>query len=153
MIKHLTADGLITSERRGHALTLKGTENVVGILRRISKPQEVDLGGVVSGRQSLIIAYSSSTQIDSAVGLRDTALKAGADGAMLLEYDGEKLIFPGHGMAFSEYPHAAAALQKLKLARGDVVIVSFSSSQKLAEDGALALAIRLTHMENFSAAL
>jgi predicted transcriptional regulator len=145
IIKRLSKEGLVSSSKKGHSLTDKGLEAVSKRLTSMSKPIAFDLTGLVpSGYQSLVVVYRMGDTLSGTVGLRDTALRAGADGAVILVYEGEYgLRFPDSGMDLSEYPLAAEKLLGLDLADGDVVVIGFASSREKAEDGAVAVALQM----------
>lgn len=144
IIKRLDSEGLVSSSRRGHTLTGKGREEVAGILDKMSKPVDFHAPDLVSeGVQKLVVVYGAADRVGAGVRLRDTALKAGADGAVILVYDGV-LRFPDGGIDLQQYPEALERLNKLDLSVGDVVVVGFAASEHAAEDGALAVAVELT---------
>ena len=73
--------------------------------------------------------------------MRDTALKNGADGALVLEYNGELKFYGLEGsdndVHFKEIEH------KFELSSGDLVVVAYAGSYKLAEHGVLAVVIEI----------
>ncbi|MFH1055935.1 MAG: DUF4443 domain-containing protein [Candidatus Altiarchaeota archaeon] len=141
IIKRLTAKGLVTSSQAGHALTAPGKRVVHDKLKLMTKPIPIE-SGLVSGIQSLVLVHSASEKVGDGVKLRDVALKAGADGAVILVYD-KGLVFPKSGLDLSDYPPAKEALSRLNLAEGDVLVIGFAKTQPLAEDGTLAAALEL----------
>ena len=86
IIGRLSSDKLITSTKQGHKLTESGVSFVEKIEKRFTHPQTVDLGGFVSGLQSLVIFRGVSEMEWDWVSLRDESLKNGADGAVLIKY-------------------------------------------------------------------
>ncbi|MBU0763012.1 MAG: DUF4443 domain-containing protein [Candidatus Altiarchaeota archaeon] len=142
IIKHLTEDGLIKSSSQGHKITEKGEKTVLERLRLFSKPNAVDLRDMISGMQSLIVVYGAVKYLTNIVLLRDTALRAGADGALVLVCDGD-VKFPDSGMSISDYPLSSEYLKKINLREGDVVVIGFAPTVQKAEDGALAATLEL----------
>lgn len=143
IIKRLSGEGLVGSTQAGHHLTDAGKEHVEAKLSVLSKPSVVGCGDLVpSAHKSLTVVKASGQAVGSGVGLRDVALKAGADGAVILVYDGG-LRFPDSSLDLSDYPEAVAELGGLDLNDGDVVVIGFASSPEKAEDGALAVALEL----------
>lgn len=142
VIKHLSIQGLVGSNQLGHALTARGASKVRSLLAKISKPMAVDLAGIVSGSQSMVVIYSGGERLKSIVDLRDTALKAGADGALILVFD-ERLKFPGQDIDCEDYPDIRQSLEGITLTKGDAVAVSFAQTPAKAEDGAVSVALKI----------
>jgi hypothetical protein len=142
IIKRLTSDGLITSSKSGHSLTSAGQANVESTLARVSKPQELDLGDFVAGTQSVVVVRQAADRVGDGVALRDIALKAGADGAVVLVNSGQ-LCFPGSGLSLKEYPTAMHAFEAIGSNPGDAIVVGFAASVSKAQDGALAVALKI----------
>ena len=87
------SDGrLVESAKSGHTLNDAGAQKVGGILKKISRPAIVELPELSgSGGQIMAVVYKAAGKVRSVVALRDKALKAGADGALILVCDGGKL--------------------------------------------------------------
>ena len=143
ILKRLTAEGLLSSSKQGHGLSEAGRLRIESMLSKMSKPARFDSGGLVAGCQSLIIVYGVGGRVGGAVPLRDVALKAGADGAVILVYDGG-LRFPDSGMDLKDYSQALERFAKVALRDGDVAVVGFGKTQETAEDGAVAVALELS---------
>jgi DNA-binding MarR family transcriptional regulator len=143
IIKRLSSEGLIESSKLGHSLTEKGREVVEDKLKLMAKPVDFECADIVTeGLCSLVIVKGASKRVSGAVGLRDTALRAGADGAVILVYN-QGLVFPGSVMELRNYPKAEEKLGELALDDGDVVVIGFGGTQVKAEDGAVAVALQL----------
>jgi len=142
IIKRLTAEKLIESSKQGHTLTSKGRKAVNEKLQLMTKPIGFEASGLVEGRQSLIIVRNALDRVKDGVALRDIALKSGADGAVLLVYDGA-LKFPTGGLDLSDYPEAKRRLDGLELVPGDAIVIGFAQTQAKAEDGAVSVAEKL----------
>jgi hypothetical protein len=143
IIKHLSSEGLLESDRLGHTLSAQGERKAAQILGKISAPEEVDLSQVFGGRQAIVIVKNGREKIGNAIGLRDIALKAGADGAIIMFYDGA-LKFPGKDMKPTKYPEISEPLKELELKNGDAIVVSFAKNLNKAQDGATAAALKMT---------
>ncbi|MBD3387315.1 MAG: DUF4443 domain-containing protein [Candidatus Altiarchaeales archaeon] len=143
IIKRLSSEGLVGSTKQGHRLTEKGEVEVERLLERISKPVSVEVSDLVdSPHKSLVVVSSAIEGVGSGVGLRDVALRAGADGAVILVYDGA-LRFPDSYLDLSDYPNSIFELDRLNFTIGDVAVIGFGGSQSSAVDGALAVALKL----------
>jgi len=140
IIRKLTASRYISSSKKGHTLTEKGTEHVEEILAKISRPAETDLGGIVGGHQSLIIVYGAAAKTGSPVVFRDAALKAGADGALILTHNHTYRL---PGVDLNNYPETLKKLKKIPAGDGDALVVVFAQTPQKAEDGALAAALEI----------
>ena len=70
--------------------------------------------------------------------MRDEAVKNGADGAIILKFDKKLILYdPGYQEDFSDVEN------KLDLSANDLVILAYADSYRLAEHGALAVAIEI----------
>jgi hypothetical protein len=143
IIKRLSREGLITSAKLGHSLTEKGGAYVKEKLNVMSKPRPITLSKLVSAEQSLIILRGASNKVGDGTALRDVALKAGADGAVILVDSGGVLRFPGGGLEITDYLPDKGLLQDLDIKPSDALIIGFAKSPQKAEDGAVAAALAL----------
>ena len=100
-----------------------------------SSPDLKDFIG--ENKASLIISHNASSRIRKGVEQRDTAIKAGADGAIILVYEDE-LRFPVSDISLPEFKDKFFDLKK-----GDVVILGFADNYADAENGAIAIALDL----------
>jgi hypothetical protein len=142
IIRKLAAEGLVACESLGHSLTDSGRRHTEKMLKKMTKPVEFDSGGLVGGVQSLVIVFGAASRVGSAVNLRDSALKAGADGAVILVKDGN-IRFPNGGMDLSTYPQALERLEGHRMRDGDAAVIGFADTLVKAEDGAVAAAMIL----------
>ncbi|MFC2162795.1 DUF4443 domain-containing protein [Candidatus Altiarchaeota archaeon] len=140
IIKRLSGDGLISSSMRGHELTGAGQERLKGLLNRFSGPVGVETD-VVDGSKALLVVYGAAGRLGSGVNERDTAVKAGATGALVMYYSGGELVFPSTGGELDAFKDS---LQVPEADEGDVIVLSFACDLQRACDGAVAIALRLT---------
>jgi hypothetical protein len=142
IIKRLSQEGLITSSKQGHSLTESGRNRVALKLKLMRKPEAFDSIDLVKGSQSIIVVYGACDRVGDGVTLRDVALKAGADGAVIIvQKDGLK--FPGSGIDLKDYPGVKGRLESLALSECDAAIIGFGVTEAKAEDGAVAVALKL----------
>lgn len=140
ILKKLSSEGLISSSKGGHALSAEGKRKVASILDKIGTPTEVKLPQLKDKRgQTAVVVYKAAGGLSSVVGLRDIALKAGADGALILACEGGRLAYPGDVMG-GRVPD----VDGIDFGDGDVVVVGFAETMEKAEDGALSIALELT---------
>lgn len=142
ILKKLKSDGLVASSQQGHHLTRKGLYYVKKLLDKFTPPAQVNLAGIVDGESVYTIVHNSADRIDSIVEYRDKAVKAGADGALLITYRRGRLSFPGSSL--ETYPGLKKRLDGLGLSENDAIVVTFSRKKYRAEEGALAIALDLT---------
>lgn len=141
IIKRLDEQGLITSSPTGHSLTEAGRRQVYRLMERFTKPAAFDSGGLLPGVQSAVVVKRPTAV--SAVALRDAALKAGAEGAVTVFFDGG-IRFLGGGLEASGYPRFLENLSSLELKPGYAAVIGFSSDMHASEDGALSAAMMLS---------
>ncbi len=139
----LKKNKLLQSNKQGHYLSTKGNQIVKEIKNSIDIKQIV-LNNIFPDKKKTAIHIIKPKKIEKAYMLRDEAVKNGADGAVILKYD-KKL-----GIYGSDYEHDFSELEnKFRLGKNDLVILSYANSYRLAEHGALAVAIELnTDLKN-----
>jgi len=142
IIKRLDKQGLISSSLSGHSLTEAGRREADRLLERFTKPAAFDSGGLLAGVQSAVVVKRPFPRV-SAVALRDAALRAGAEGAVTILYDGG-YRFLGGGLEASGYPEFLVNLSSLPLKPGYAAVIGFASNMHAAEDGALSAAMMLS---------
>lgn len=142
VIKRLTEDGLLSSSKAGHTLTSKGKKTVSDLLKLHSIPVEVDLEKTLGGMSSYVVVFGRAGSVSSTASLRDEALRAGADGALIL-VKSDRLRFPNDDIQVGDFPDLGEKLSGITLLRGDVLVIGFGASKALAEDGALSVVQRL----------
>ncbi len=148
ILGRLRGEGLITSDKLGHALTGKGEGEVQNYLKKFTLPERFSLEGIglpeVEGTEKcLVVVFNSTGKIKSGMEQRDTALSSGAKGALVIVFGGGGLRFPNTDIKLSDFPDLAGVLGGLSLREGDAVVISFGDSYARAEDGAVAVALKL----------
>lgn len=139
ILKKLSQDDLIDSEKVGHTLSASGKRRVDSILRKMSLPKKVELSELLGiPAQSAVVVYNAADRMMSAVALRDIALKAGADGALILARKNGKLTYPGDSMK-KMVPKPI----EVNCKDGDIVVIGFAKTMENAEDGAISVALEL----------
>jgi DNA-binding PadR family transcriptional regulator len=138
MLDILKSKGLIESTKKGHSLSKKGAN----IMRKIKKEVEVLNKPSYKAHKNLKISgivVKNHGRIEKTAQLRDSAIKNGAEAALVLVFD-KKLKIPDFRCSedFSELENC------YKFRNRDVLIATFASSAKLAERGSLSIAIELS---------
>ena len=141
----LKQDKLIISAKEGHKLTKKGQVYLKKYLKRFTLPQKFYSDEISQdSAQSLIVVHNVASKIKSGIREHDLAVKAGADGSLVLIYKNNNLKFPGNDHSLDNYPNLKNKVSDLKLMEDDAIIIVFGKTETDAENGALAIALDLT---------
>ena len=134
----LKSKKLLDSTKKGHFLSNKGIATLNSILECISAPKSVSIHNLYPSLKKVAVVIKNIKSLNNLYKLRDLAVKNGADGAIILKFEG-RLYAPE-----SDYEHNYQDLEKyFELINNDVVAVAFSDNVKNAENGAFAIAIKL----------
>ena len=137
----LKGNNLLASGKKGHYLSQKGKE----LLKEVNKNigiSKADLSFVFPSKKGIAVQIRHAKNkkgLAKAYELRDTAVKAGADGALILEYDGKLRLYELE-TSTNKYDFDEIG-KNFSLEKTDLVIAAYADSYKLAEYGALAAAI------------
>ena len=127
----LKKKGLISSTRKGHSLTEKG-KGISAKLSNIIELKKIRTDIYRGTKQAAaLIKHKKPAKIE--VKLRDTAIKNGADAALILSFD-KKLHAPGIEAGFPELDNLFG------FEKNNILVVSFAKTQRDAENSALAVA-------------
>ncbi|MBI2208202.1 hypothetical protein HYU50_01800 [Candidatus Woesearchaeota archaeon] len=140
----LKGNNLLVSGKKGHYLSQKGKEILKEANKNISI-SKADLSFVFSRKKGIAVQIKhvkNKKGLGKAYELRDTAVKAGADGALILKYDGRLKLYEledtNNVRGFKEIEN------EFSLEKNDLVVAAYADSYKLAEYGALAVAIEVS---------
>ena len=134
----LKSKRLLESTKKGHFLSREGEKELSAILGTITVPKKSFSNEVYPESCKIGTILQKSKNVEETYKLRDIAVKNGADGAVILMFD-KKLFAPE-----SKFISSFTQLEKeFQLSKGDVLIMGFSSNEKNAEKGALAIAAEL----------
>ena len=135
----LKSKKLIDSTKKGHFLSKKGDEMFFKINSCISMPKNLPIRHIYPELKKVGILVKIPSNLKESYKLRDIAVKNGAEGAIILQFNG-KLQTPE-----SDYNYEFKELEeKFELKNNDILIVSFSNKNKNAEAGALSIAVELS---------
>ncbi|MDH7508657.1 MAG: hypothetical protein QHH00_04570 [Methanomassiliicoccales archaeon] len=142
IIEYLRAKKFVDVKHSGVKITSKGLQFLqkIPIEIRHLEPTEITMGqyGVA------VKVAGKSHEVRSGIEQRDSAVKAGADGATTIVIREGRLIIPNDYDLDSKRPDIAKLLRgTFQLNEGDVIIVGRSSDKQLAEIGALTAAFDL----------
>jgi len=133
----LKSKGIISSTRKGHSLTRKG-EALAGRINCSLEIRKIKTKIYKNTRQAAVLVRTKR-QVKISVGLRDIAIKNGADAALILSFD-KKLYAPGMEINFPE-------LERIfEFEKNNVLVVSFAKTQRDAENSALAVAGKIVDL-------
>ena len=144
----LKKNKLLESNKQGHYLSAKGNSIVEKILSNINI-KKIDLTELPKNKKKTALHMKNPKKTEKSYVLRDEAVKNGADGALILIFDKKLRLYDSDFEAdFNEVE------KKFDLGKNDLVIITYADSYKLAERGALAVAISLNSglkniMQNF----
>lgn len=137
ILDRLKRDGLITSSRRGHALTPRGKRK----LRAGGKKfVQIDAGDLTVGEVDVAtIVRGAASKVKRGIEQRDEAIKAGADGATVFVFRCGKIQFPDGFMDIRK-KLARFLIETFEPREGDVIVIGTAPDPARAEEGAKAAA-------------
>ncbi|HHQ45386.1 MAG TPA: DUF4443 domain-containing protein [Candidatus Altiarchaeales archaeon] len=145
ILKRLADNGLVSSTNAGHSLTDAGEKQVSSHLEKFSKPDVFSANDMIlGGENAFIIVKGASDKLSaSALAERDTALKAGADTAVILVVRDGRIQFPSGGVDVEDYPETLKELENKELGDGDVVVIASSSRMPKSQDALIEVALKI----------
>ena len=124
----LKGNNLLASGKKGHYLSQKGKE----LLKEVNKNigiSKADLSFVFPSKKGIAVQIRHAKNkkgLAKAYELRDTAVKAGADGALILEYDGKLKLYELETFA-NKYDFDEIG-KNFSLEKTDLVIEAYADS-------------------------
>ena len=134
----LKKNKLIFSTRQGHSSTKKGNALLKTIKRFVEINKKVDIEHYKNFKKAAVLLKGVDSEVN--VGLRDKAIKNGAEAALIFVYK-NGLVLP-YAEEFKEDFKELENLFSFK--NGDILIVTFAGSSRDAENSALSLFLFLT---------
>lgn len=130
----LKKKGLIRSTNKGHTFTEKGSRARHRIFGKISMPKEVKLH-LYDQYRRVGIVYRAGRKIKMDYTLRDFAVKAGAEGAIILRYEKGRGLSLDYDAGYSfEYLE-----DKFDFKDNDILIITFAKTAREAENAGLSV--------------
>ena len=133
----LKKNKLIDSTKEGHSCTKKGKEVLKKINESIGELKKISLRIYPKTKKASLLIRDNKKKIENYI-LRDIAVKNGADGALILEYK-NRLSLP----EFKSIEDFKEIENIYSLKNNDIVVVSFASDYRIAQNGCLAIALEL----------
>jgi predicted transcriptional regulator len=150
LVKHLKNEGLIDVSKSGISLSVAG-KKLLGSLRTLLSEQiEIPSTSLTVGSFNIAVRVAGmKDSVKNGLEQRDAAIMAGAKGATTLVLTKSGLSMPGEGENVSKIDSPLlAALSKLSLKEGDVIIIGSADEKIKAELGAKSAAIELLKTRN-----
>ncbi len=133
----LKEKNLLDSNKKGHFLSKKGHEVIEKINNTSEGPKNIEANFFENYRKTGVLVRNVAN-LKEVYKLRDIAVKNRADGALILKFD-DKIFAPE-----SDYKYNYDRLHDyFVFKKNDVLIISFSTERRIAEIGALAIAVEL----------
>lgn len=125
LIKRLKEASLINTSKEGCYLTLKGKEIVKDLRRFLKGPIEIKLSELVEGKVYASLVKGIPIEKLRVLEIRDEAVRAGGEGAIILVYMKGRLMFPENSELLAKY-HSKDELkiiETFKPDEGDVIVL------------------------------
>ena len=140
ILNSLKSRGLLDSTKKGHFLTKKGKELLDRIYNCIGAPTNLKINDIYPNLKKVGVLMRNMPNLRHTYKLRDTAVRNGAEAAMILSYK-KRLKLPEQ----SNFNYRS--LEKhFDFKDNDLLVVSFSNQNKYAENGALAVIVELNNV-------
>ncbi len=142
IVEFLREQGLIEIEQTGIEITSRGQSYLMKIPLKM---ETLDESEMALGKFNVAIKVKGAApKIKIGIEQRDTAIKAGAEGATTIVVEKGRLIVPPDFDLKKERPGIANELNKLfELDEGDLLIIGTANELSLAEEGAFTAAMEL----------
>ncbi len=142
IIEHLRDERMIDVKQTGVKISSRGLEYLKNLPIRLERLQPSDIS--IAERNVAVLVHGKAGKIALGIEQRDSAIKAGAEGATTVVVLGDKLMVPPDYCLDLERPKISKELRDaLDPAEGDVIIIGTATDYESAEDGALAAAFVL----------
>ncbi len=143
LIKRLREAGLINTSKGGCYLSLEGKEIVKDLRRFLKGPIEIKLSGLVQGKVYGSLVKGVPLEKLRVLEIRDEAVRAGGEGAVILVYTKDGLMFPENSELLANY-HPKDELKIIKAFKpgeGDIVILGLGSTPHISRLSAISAAL------------
>ena len=142
IIEHLREKRMIDIKQTGVKISSRGLDYIKQLPIRLERLQSSDIS--IAERNVAVLVHGKADRITQGIEQRDSAIKAGAEGATTVIVIGNKLVVPPDYCLDVEKPNISSELRgALDPSEGDVIIIGTATDYELAEDGALAAAFVL----------
>ncbi|MBI2655760.1 DUF4443 domain-containing protein [Candidatus Woesearchaeota archaeon] len=135
----LKSKNFISSTKKGHFLSSRGSHEFDKIIHSISMPDAFTEKALYPEYKKIGVHVKNAPPLKHTYKLRDIAVKNGAEGAIILKFDG-RLYAPEAGVR----QNFGKLEEQFDFSSGDVLVVGFSNDKRGAENGALAAAVEIS---------
>jgi biotin operon repressor len=144
LLKRLKDDDVVVSSRRGHRLNKNGKNLLEKISGKVSRPIHLKT------LKNSCAVHMVGKNVKSGLVLRDEAVRAGAQMALVLNVSKGKVYFPEKGMDLCEsMPRLNEELVEKFGSKGGVVVVCSADGPDSAENAALRVAMKFSDTLGF----
>jgi ribosomal protein S25 len=150
LVRHLKNEGLIDVSKSGISLSATGRKLLSDLRAVVSEQMDIPSTPLTVGPFNVAVRVKGmKDSIKHGLEQRDAAITAGAKGATTLIFTKNRLTMPGTEENVSKSdPSILAALSKLSLNEGDVIIIGSADEKIRAELGAKTAALELLKLED-----
>jgi len=145
LVRHLKKEGVVEVSRSGISLSVAGRKLLSSLRAILSEQVEIPSSPLTVGRFNVAVQVKEmKNSVRYGLEQRDAAITAGAKGATTLVFTKNGLTMPGTGEVLSKTgSFIVAALSKLNLKEGDVIIIGSADQRFKAELGVKTAALEL----------
>ncbi|MDD5086146.1 MAG: DUF4443 domain-containing protein [Candidatus Nanoarchaeia archaeon] len=135
---------LIVSTNKGHSLTKKGID-LIKKIESIIEIKNIKLNEIYPDMDKSVVLIKTKQEEEINFQQRDIAVRHGANGAIISEFNG-KLVIPCPNMDFKKtYTEDYKKItSSFKFIKGNVLLICFAYRKSDAEKGALAISLNLS---------
>ncbi len=142
ILEHLREKRMIDIKQTGVKISPRGLDYIHQLPIRLERLEPSDIS--IAERNVAVLVHGKAKSITLGIEQRDSAIKAGAEGATTIIVTANKLIVPPDYCLDEERPKISTELRKaLDPDESDVIIIGTAMDYEHAEDGALAAAFEL----------
>ena len=142
ILEHLREKRMIDIKQTGVKISSRGLDYLMQLPIRLERLEPSDIS--IAERNVAVLVHGKANLITLGIEQRDSAIKAGAEGATTIIVAGSKLMVPPDYCLDVERPKISLELRNaLNPADRDVIIIGTATDYERAEDGALAAAFEL----------
>ena len=129
ILEYLKEKNLIVSTNKGHKFTEKGISLINEVKKNLCLKKTLDLDQYNEYKNTVILVKDyNNKKLDYKI--RDTAIRNGAQAALILVNQKEKLTFPDFEYDLNDFSKIDEAI---KSENGDILIITFAEKQHIAD--------------------